>query len=310
MLDAKTVGVTKIPRVLSYILGVSGASSLTAIFLVTALREFFAPLFERMLSLSSEPVYLFFGLMELDLKYYAYWPLAIATVMLVTGFRFFNPALTKKTFVKDFAITFAILFAVAPLIYPHIRWAGFDRVFKLPPLGQNTRVMVYWLKATSLKVLLPVFAGVLSAYGWLYFRHLREKRYPELIPGVADEIRRACLYHLLAGDYDESIRQAYITVEEALRRKLQRSGVQNPDPGLGKMWIQAFGHPSRRDESGVLGSKLSENEKQGVKSLGLGAASFFRNPTAHSRPGRTREEAIVGIYLADLLLKIIEGGEE
>ncbi len=309
MLDAKTVGVTRIPRVLGYILGISCAGSLTAIFLVTALREFFAPLFEKALSLSSEPIPLFFNLMELDLKYYAYWPLAIVTVILVTGFRFLNPALTKKTFVKDLTVTFAILFVVAPLIYPHVKWAGFNKVFKPPPLGQDADMIAYWLKVTSLKVLLPVFAGVVSAYGWLYFRHLQEKRYPELIPGVAEEIRKTCLYHLLAGDYDESVRQAYITVEEALRRKLQRSGIQNPAPGLGKMWIQAFGHPSKRDESGVLGSKLSEDEKQGVKSLGLGAASFFRNPTAHSRPGRTREEAIVGIYLADLLLKIIERAE-
>ncbi|RLC82141.1 MAG: hypothetical protein DRI61_02845 [Chloroflexi bacterium] len=136
------------------------------------------------------------------------------------------------------------------------------------------------------------------------------RRYPEFIPGVAQELRQACLYHLLAGDYDESVRQAYLTVEEALRKKLWRSGVRNPASGLGGMWIQAFGHPDpKKDKGGALALDLSEDEKQGIKNLGLGAANFFRNPIAHSRPGRTGEEAIVGIYLADLLLRIIERTE-
>lgn len=115
--------------------------------------------------------------------------------------------------------------------------------------------------------------------------------------GLDGELILRCgpLIHIDA--FDEAVRQAFVLLEERLRKML------NKDRATGGQLIQFAFSPD-----GPLTKLLMDNptERDGLHDLLTGAFKLYRNPAAHTIVGYERAEARAIISLVDLLLKRLD----
>jgi uncharacterized protein (TIGR02391 family) len=119
----------------------------------------------------------------------------------------------------------------------------------------------------------------------------------EVQSGLDPELAARCssLVHIQA--YDEAVRNAFVLVEERLRKLL------NPEKQFGVQLIEnAFG------ADGYFSKQLSDNKQEadGLRYLLLGAFKLYRNPTAHNVVGYSAAESRAAIYLVDIILKKLD----
>ncbi len=315
MLEARTVGLTVIPKRLAYYISAALVCALLAALLVIVFRELFSPLFLKVgLRGSSEEAALKLipGLAALRVEHYVYIP-AVFVISLYLSLRHMLPGVgtasrLARRLVKDgWKVWVATLLLMPPfylyLLAPLLGDVFADLFPKYPGWGDLGDLWA-WYKATYKRTLLvtglPVVASGVASFVWLSYRHRYELVYPRLVPGVDASIRAVVVKHLLDGDYGEALFKAYRLVEEESRKTMERFGLK-PGHGLGQNWRNMFA-----DEHGPLVPRDREKwQVNGVKRFGQGAAALFRNPVAHGDHAFTLEEAVVGIYVADLMLKIM-----
>lgn len=119
----------------------------------------------------------------------------------------------------------------------------------------------------------------------------------EIQAGLDTELILRCgpLIHIDA--FDEAVRQAFVLLEERLRKML------NKDRATGGQLIQYAFSPE-----GPFTKIMADNvtERDGLHDLLVGAFKLYRNPTAHTIVGYERAEARAVINLVDLLLKRLD----
>jgi uncharacterized protein (TIGR02391 family) len=123
----------------------------------------------------------------------------------------------------------------------------------------------------------------------------------EASSGLDDELLRRCGHLLHIGAFDEAVRNAFVLLEERLRRAVNQEGMTGTN--LANFAFKA---------DGPLAKQLSSNtsERDGLRELYSGAFKLFRNPTAHGVVGYDSAEGKSIIGLVNLLLKILARASE
>lgn len=314
MLEAKTIGLTVIPKRLAYYISAAFVCALLGAVLVIVFRELFSPLFLKAgIRGSSEKTALKLipGLAAIRMEHYVYVP-AVFFISLYFSLRHMLPGVgtasrLARRLVKDAWKVWVATLLLMPPFYLYILSPllgdVFAALFPKYPGWDGLGNLWAWYKATYRRTLLvtglPVVASGVASFVWLSYRHRYELVYPRLVPGVDASIRAAVVKHLLDGDYGEALFKAYRLVEEESRRTMERFGLKQGQ-GFGHNWQQMFAN-----EEGPLAPRDRKWKIKGVRMFGQGAIHLFRNPMAHSDAPFTLEEAVVGIYVADLMLRIL-----
>ncbi len=318
MLGIESVGVFKAFRRATYYSGTILAVALLSTLLVIAFRELLAPLFVRVGILQSGERYalaLLPGWIEVKLQHYIYLPaVVIASIYLVlrqityghdTGRRLVFQVL------KDSLVLWAATFVGMPILYTRVFHPllgdVFGNIFAGFPGTWESGPILEWYRAHYSRLILlsglPTLSSAVASITWLLYRVRIETSYPDWIPGVDQRIRKDSLMLLLEGNYSDALVRAYKVLEDESRKTLHRFGL--PDGhGLGQNWTLLFGQTNQKKE-GPLIVRDGKWSMKGVRYFGLGAAQLFRNPAVHTQSSFTREEAIVGIYVADFLLRML-----
>lgn len=119
----------------------------------------------------------------------------------------------------------------------------------------------------------------------------------EMQAGLDAELTKRCGYLIHIQAFDEAVRNAFVLLEERLRRLL------DPNKSFGVQMIEAS-----FKENGYFAKQLgdSKQEREGLEHLLLGAFKLYRNPTAHTAVGYSVGESRSIIYLIDLILKKLD----
>jgi uncharacterized protein (TIGR02391 family) len=119
--------------------------------------------------------------------------------------------------------------------------------------------------------------------------------------GLDEELLKRCGHLLHIGAFDEAVRNAFVLLEERLRKATGQDG------GTGtNLANSAFKSDSSLAKQ--LSSEISERE--GLRELYSGAFKLFRNPTAHGIMGYDNTEGKAIISLVNLLLIILRKVED
>ena len=103
----------------------------------------------------------------------------------------------------------------------------------------------------------------------------------------------------IRGDYDTAVFQAFKEVEVRTREKANL-----PADKLGVDLMREAFNPER----GILTNKaLPKGEREACAHLFAGAIGLFKNPTSHRHVGSSADEAKELIFLANYLLRLVEG---
>ena len=314
MLAARTIGLTVIPKRLAYYISTALVCALLATLLVIVFRELFSPLFLKagLRGGSEEAAWkLIPGLAALRMEHYVYIPAAFL-ISLFLSLRHMLPGVgtashLARRLVNDAWKVWVVALLLMPPFYLYLLAPllgdVFAALFPRYPGWSDLGDLWAWYKATYKRTLLatglPVVASGVASFVWLSYRHRHELVYPRLVPGVDASIRAAVVKHLLDGDYGEALFKAYRLVEEESRRTMERFGLK-PGQSFGHNWQCMFAN-----DNGPLTPRDRKWKIKGVKMFGQGAIHLFRNPMAHADTPFTLEEAVVGIYVADLMLRIL-----
>lgn len=119
----------------------------------------------------------------------------------------------------------------------------------------------------------------------------------EVQAGLDSELVTRCgpLVHIAA--FDDAVRQAFVVLEERLRRVLKRERATG-------MQMVAYAFSNDGPFTKLLADTPAERE--GFHDLLSGAFKLYRNPTAHTIVGYDGAEARAIINLIDLLLKRVD----
>jgi uncharacterized protein (TIGR02391 family) len=123
----------------------------------------------------------------------------------------------------------------------------------------------------------------------------------EASSGLDNELLRRCGHLLRIGAFDEAVRNAFVLLEERLRKAINQEGMTGTS--LANFAFKA---------DGPLAKQLSHSasEREGLRELYSGAFKLFRNPTAHGVVGYDSVEGKSIIGLVNLLLKILARASE
>lgn len=315
MLEAKSVGLPAIPRRIAYYTGTLGVCVLLAFLLIVVFREIFAPFFLKMgvqRGAPSTAIHLIPGLISIRLEHYVYLP-AVFLASVYFSLRHMLSGVDRmlhlgREITKDFFRAWVVAFFLMPLFYVYVvsplLGAQFKILFASYPPPTHLDLLWAWYKGGFKRILVvtgfPVFVSALSTYILLAYRHRNELSYPRLIPGADPAIRSLAIRHMLDGRYGDAVFSVYRYLDEETRKKAEEVGI-SPKSGLTQNWEILF------SSKGPLKLRDPKWTLSGIQNLGTGASKLFRNPMAHASPTFTLEEAVVGIYVADFLLKILRG---
>jgi uncharacterized protein (TIGR02391 family) len=162
-----------------------------------------------------------------------------------------------------------------------------------------------WLRSNGLLIEIPT-----QPAGW--FRR-SEKARGVVAVGQIEAYRHAGLLHadrlhpavrarayppFLRGDYDGSIREAFIELEERIRT----AGMYSPGDFGVRLMRKAFDPPKGR----FVDASLPVKEQEAMRDLFLAAFSFYRNPRGHRRVPDSAVEAAEVVGFASHLMRIVE----
>jgi uncharacterized protein (TIGR02391 family) len=119
--------------------------------------------------------------------------------------------------------------------------------------------------------------------------------------GLDDELLKRCGHLLHIGAFDEAVRNAFVLLEERLRKATSQEGMTGTK-------LANFAFNSDSSLAKQLSSEVSERE--GLRELYSGAFKLFRNPTAHGIVGYDNTEGKAIINLVNLLLVILSKVED
>jgi len=115
--------------------------------------------------------------------------------------------------------------------------------------------------------------------------------------GLDEELLKRCGHLIHIGAFDEAVRNAFVLLEERLRKATGQEGMTGTN--LANLAFNADGH---------LSKQLSDNpaEREGLRELYSGAFKLFRNPTAHGIVGYDSAEGKSIIALVSLLIGFLD----
>ena len=115
--------------------------------------------------------------------------------------------------------------------------------------------------------------------------------------GLDEELLNRCGDLIRIGKFDEAVRNAFVLLEERLRKATGQDGMTGTN-----LANHAFNADSRLAKQ--LASDLAERE--GLRELYSGAFKLFRNPSAHGVVGYDNAEGKSIVALVNLLLKLLD----
>jgi uncharacterized protein (TIGR02391 family) len=115
--------------------------------------------------------------------------------------------------------------------------------------------------------------------------------------GMDADIVERCSRLIHINAFDEAVQQAFVVLEERLRRVLRMQG------GTGMQMVNAA-----FSTNGLFTKLLSDNpnEKEGFQGLLTAAFKLYRNPSMHTIVGYSSADARAVVGLVDLILRRIE----
>jgi len=119
--------------------------------------------------------------------------------------------------------------------------------------------------------------------------------------GLDEELLKRCGHLVHIGAFDEAVRNAFVLLEERLRKATGQEGMTGT-----KLANFAF------NADGPLSKQLTTDisERDGLRELYSGAFRLFRNPTAHGIVGYDTAEGKSIISLVNLLLLLLNKVED
>lgn len=119
----------------------------------------------------------------------------------------------------------------------------------------------------------------------------------EVQGGINRDLIQRCARLIHINAFDEAVQQAFVILEERLRRLLKK------ERATGIQMVQ-FAFSSEGPFSKLLAG--NQPEREGLEHLMSAAFKLYRNPAAHSIVGYSAAEARAIISLVDLILKQID----
>ena len=119
--------------------------------------------------------------------------------------------------------------------------------------------------------------------------------------GLDKELLNRCGDLIRIGKFDEAVRNAFVLLEERLRKATGQEGMTGAN--LANLAFKADGQLAKQ-----LASNLAERE--GLRELYSGAFKLFRNPSAHSVVGYDNAEGKSIVALVNLLIKLLDKVED